>query len=149
MNPIPHYKYLKPHRVDILPSETVSYSADRLGEDHEIRYGFGHCSRINRSHIEVVEIDLAWLGVIFHIVKASEPDEAGWVSLSEARHDIAAMKRISRAIVLDYFREHPDLHQALLERIHEGSRNQGRLEMALGTVRQLDPSMDLTRPPEL
>lgn len=145
MTPVPHYKYFKPHRIDIIASDTTSYSTDRLGEDPDIRYGFGHCSRINRSHIEVVEIDFSWLGVIFHIVRTNEFDEEGWKVFKAAQNDIEAMKRISRGIVLDYFRERPEEHESLLEKIHEGSRNQGRLELAMGTVRLLDPSLDLTR----
>ncbi|GGX54151.1 hypothetical protein [Saccharospirillum salsuginis] len=145
MTTVPHYRYFKPTRIDILPHENASYSTNRIAEDHEIRYGFGHCSRINRSHIEVVEIDLVWLGVVFHIVKTSETDEAGWAELAAARDDIDAMKRLSRDIVLAFFRDHPERQMSLLERIHQGSFNQGRLDMALGTVRQLDPSMDLTR----
>lgn len=145
MNPAPHYKYLKPYRISIVPSGTASYSADRLGEDEDIRYGFGHCSRINRSHIEVAEIDFSWLGVIFHIVKTNEFEDDDWDRIDAARHDIEAMKTVARSIVLDYFRDHPEEHERMLERIHEGSLNQARLDMALGTAKMVDPGLDLTR----
>lgn len=145
MTPIPHYKYFKPLRVDVIPDDSMSYSTDRIGEDSEIRYGFGHCSRINHSHIEVVEIDFAWLGVIFHIVKTSDCEDDWWEAIAAVKEDITAMKAIARDIVLEHFQRNPHRQQRLLEAVFEGGFTQGRLDMALGTVRLLDPGMDLTR----
>lgn len=145
MNPIPHYKYFKPHRVDILPADNLSYSTNRYGEDSEIRYGFGRCSKLDRSHIEVAEVDLAWLGVIFHIVKTSVCEDGWWGKITAVQDDLEAMKGISREMVLAYFHQHPQRQYRLLEAVYEGGRTEGRLELALGTVRLLDPSMDIIR----
>lgn len=145
MTPIQHYKYFKPLRIDIIPADNLSYSTDRSGEDSEIRYGFGSCSRIDRSHIEVVEIDLSWLGIIFHIVKTSEDEDGWWARIVAAQDDLTALKNIARDLVLDHFQRCPQRQQRLLEAIFEGGRTHGRLEIALGTVRLLDPAMDIAR----
>lgn len=144
MTPIHHYKYFKPLRIDIIPADNMSYFTDRSGEDEEIRYGFGSCSRISHSHIEVIEIDLAWLGVIFHIVKTSE-DDGWWGRVIAAKDDLPALKDLARNMVLEHFQRYPQRQQRVLEAIFEGGRTQGRLEIALGTVHLLDPAMDIAR----
>ncbi len=144
MEKVHPYRHMRPRRVEIAPADPVSYSASRYAEDQDIRYSFGHCGRTARQHIQVVEIDYAWLGVVFHIVVTSEKKNEVFTALEQAKDDVASFKQVTKDIILKFLLGNPDRLPQILETIHEASREQGHLEVVKHTVGAMDASVDFT-----
>ena len=101
------YKYMRSQRIDIMPSDSLSYSVSRYGEDHDVRYAFGTCGKVEREHIGVAEVDLAWLGVVFHVVVTSEQENGRYGDLYTSRDEVETIKNITKEIVVAHIQNEP------------------------------------------
>lgn len=131
------YQYMRSQRIEIVPSDTLSYSVSRYGEDDDVRYAFGVCGKADREHIGVAEIDLAWLGVVFHIVVTSESETSRYGDIYVARDEVAEVKGVAKEIVVQYMKDHAESMVDMLETIHQASREQGHLEVVKHTVNSM------------
>lgn len=139
------YQYMRSQRIEIAPSDSLSYSVSRYGEDDDVRYAFGVCGKAEREHIGVAEIDLAWLGVVFHIVVTSEQEDGSrYADIYAVRDDAADVKKIAKQIVVAHMQEHGENMVNMLETIHQASREQGHLEVVKHTVNAMDNKPSLS-----
>jgi len=129
--------------LKFFPHKKCRITLVSFAEDQDIRYGFGRCGKADREHIHVIEIDYAWLGVVFHIVVSSERVDSAYNALSLARDDIETVKELSKQIVLRHLSENPKRSRHILETIHEASREQGHLEVVKHTMSEMNMKLDL------
>jgi|TARA_B110000116_G_C16756385_1_gene546056 hypothetical protein len=128
MKNIHPYQHMKPRKVFIHSGHKMSFTISRFGEDDEIRFGFGVCGKVERSHIKVVEIDYSWLGVVFNIVSTSECDNGAVKRTQIVKNDLSAVKAVAREVILEHLHNNPLGLEGVLNIIHSGSREQGQLE---------------------
>ncbi len=143
MKKVHPYQHMRPRRIDIVPSDNLSYTVSRFDEDDDIRYGFGNCGKVEREHIEIVEIDLSWLGVVFHIVTTSEHAPGEITLIKAAKRDIGAVKDVAKQLVMQYLHQHPKEFEKTLEIIHDASREQGHLEVIKHTAAAMNSPINL------
>lgn len=138
------YHYMRPQRIEMVPAAKLSYSVSRYAEDQDIRFGFGVCGKADRDHIQVAEIDFAWLGVVFHIVVTSEQNGGAYTAVHAARDTIVNVKQIAKELVVKYIQEEPERTVSLLETIHAASREQGHLEVLKHTLSAMENKPNLS-----
>ncbi|MFT5084595.1 MAG: hypothetical protein ACI9Y1_002650 [Lentisphaeria bacterium] len=143
MKKVHPYRYMRPRRIEITPGESLSYGINRHGEDQDIRFGFGLCGKAERENIDVLEIDYAWLGVVFHVVITGEEEGSAFNAIHLAKNDLATVKQLTRDVVLKHLLEHPRKLSHTLETIHEASREQGHLEVIKNTLSGMNSNLDL------
>ncbi|PCK08882.1 MAG: hypothetical protein COA42_06925 [Alteromonadaceae bacterium] len=136
---------MRPRRIDILPRDDLSYTVSRYDEDDDVRFGFGTCGKVERQHIDIVEAELAWLGVVFHIVVTSESDSLAMTQITMAKNDLAAVKDICKHLIIKHLKERPNKLRSVLEGVHEGSREQGYLEIIENALGSIDPTLNLQK----
>lgn len=144
MQKVHPYKHIAPHKIDILSGRNMSYTIDHYGEDEEIRLGFGVCGKVERSHVKVVEVDYSWLGVVFHIVSTSECENGTVKRIKIVKNDLNAVKAIAREIVLDHITANPLCLEGFLNLIHNGSREQGQLEIIKHSIAAMNTEVDFS-----
>lgn len=138
MQTVHPYQHIKPRKIDIHSGHQMSFTISRYGEDEEIRFGFGVCGKVERSHIKVVEIDYSWLGVVFNIVSTTECDNGAVKRIQIVKNDLAAVKAVAREVILEHLQNNPLSLEGALHIIHNGSREQGQLEMIKHSMDSMD-----------
>lgn len=144
MKKVHPYQHIRPRRVDVMPSEDLSYNVGRYAEDHDIRYSFGRCGKAEREHIQVVEIDFSWLGVVFHIVSTSECHHSPVAAITLAKDDIETVKDLAKQVIIRHLEAHPQKLIHILETVHEASREQGHLEVIKNALGSMSVKVDLS-----
>lgn len=138
------YKHISPRKIDILSGRNMSYTITPFGGDDDIRFGFGVCGKVERSHIKVVEVDYSWLGVVFHIVSTSECENGTVKRIQIVKNDLNAVKAVAREIILDHITANPLCLEGFLNLIHDGSREQGQLELIKHSIAAMGTEIDFS-----
>lgn len=142
MKKVHPYRHMRPRRIEIAFHDQLSYGVSRHGEDQDIRYGFGGSGDQDDESLNIVEIDLAWLGLVFHIVLTGE-DQA-YSDISKHRDDIERVKQLAQSVVLSYMIADSQRLLHILETIHDASREQGHLEVIKNTISAMNVKLDLS-----
>jgi len=142
MQKVHPYHHMRPRRIEIAPRKPLSYSVNRHAEDQDIRYGFGHCGKTDNNHVQVAEIDYAWLGVVFHVVVTSDQPGSPFAALDKDKDNTESIKQSTQKIIVQFLLDNPDTMPNVLATIHEASREQGHLEVIKHTVSAMKVKLD-------
>lgn len=146
MKKVHPYRHMRPRRVEVLPASALSYSVNRYADDQDIRFGFGRCEESDDEFTEILEIDYAWLGVVFHLLIAKSDTASPFDAFSAAKDNLPAFKALAQKVIIKSLVESPARLPHILETIHEASREQGHLEVIKNTMSAMNVRLDFSEP---
>lgn len=144
MKKIHPYRHMRPKRIEFSAKENLSYSVSRYAQDQDIRFGFGECGKKDDSDLKVIEIDYAWLGVVFHLLISTDDNDSAYNALNDAKDNLEKVKKIAKEVILESLSRDPNRLLLILETIHEASREQGHLEVIKNTISAMNVTLDLS-----